>query len=486
MQDELSGPAEQAEVRSQIAIRIVILEDRPDDAELMVHELRRTGFEVEWRRMETETDFLAALRSPPDLVLADYRMPHMDAPRALELLRLHSPEVPFIVVSGAIGEDAAVEMMRLGATDYVLKDRLKRLGLVVRRALDEKRLREESLKAEEALRVSELRFYSFMNNNPALAFFKDEDGRIVYINNTCERAWNTTLAACEGKLDHELWPQRTASRLRMNDLAVLESGKTSRVIEELPLDDGLMHHMLSFRFSFPDAVRGTMLGGVSVDITEQMRTEAALAAALAAKEVLLREVHHRVKNNLQVISSLLNMQMEQLADSAMMPVFRESQQRVQAMAMIHERLYGQDHLEQLDFRDYVENLAGDLFCAFGIESSSIALRLDLNEVWLDLDQAVPCGLILNELLTNALKYAFPGSRRGEICVELKSGPGNDVTLRVADTGIGLPVGFDESQSDSLGLKIVHILTHQLRGTLRRGAAPGAEFSLVFQKTGASM
>jgi len=480
LQDQLSGPAEPAEASSQVAIRIVILEDRPEDAELMVHELRRTGFAVEWRRMETETEFLTALQSLPDMILADYRMPRMDAPRALELLRLHAPGVPFIVVSGAIGEDAAVEMMRLGATDYVLKDRLKRLGLVVRRALDEKRVREESRKAEEALRISELRFYSFMNNNPALAFIKDEDGRIVYINNTCERAWNTTLAACEGKLDHELWPEQTAGRLRVHDLAVLQSGKTSRVIEELPLGDGLLHHMLSFRFSFPDVTRGTILGGVSVDITEQMRTEKALATALAAKEVLLKEVHHRVKNNLQVISSLLNMQMEQLADSAMMPVFRESQQRVQAMAMIHERLYGQDHLEQLDFRDYVENLAGDLFCAFGIESSSIALRLDLEEVWLDLDQAVPCGLILNELLTNALKYAFPGAMHGEVHIELKRGPGHEVTLRVADTGVGLPAGFDESKSDSLGLKIVHILTHQLRGTLRRGAAPGTEFSLVFQ------
>jgi two-component sensor histidine kinase/PAS domain-containing protein len=481
LQDQLTGPAEQQEANSPIALRIAILEDHPEDAELMVHELRRTGFAVEWWRMETETDFLAALESPPDLILADYRLPRMDAPRALELLRLHAPGVPCIVVSGAIGEDAAVEMMRLGATDYVLKDRLKRLGLVVRRALDEKRLREESRKAEEALRISELRFYSFMNNNPALAFIKDEDGRIVYINNTCERAWNTTLAACQGKLDHELWPEQAAGQLRVNDLAVLQSGKTSRVIEEVPLGDGLLHHMLSFRFSFPDVTRGTMLGGVSVDVTEQMRTEKALATALAAKEVLLKEVHHRVKNNLQVISSLLNMQMEQLADSAMMPVFRESQQRVQAMAMIHERLYGQDRLEQLDFRDYVENLAGDLFCAFGIESSSIALRLDLEEVWLDLDQSVPCGLILNELLTNALKYAFPGGMHGEVCVELKRGAGHEITLRVADTGVGLPAGFDESKSDTLGLKIVHILTHKLRGTLRRGTSSGTEFSLVFDK-----
>ncbi len=480
MQDLLTRPTEQAEVNSQASIRITILEDRPEDAELMVHELRRCGFKVEWRRLETEGEFLAALEAPPDLILADYRMPRMDAPRALELLRQHAPEVPFIVVSGAIGEDAAVEMMRQGATDYVLKDRLKRLGLVVRRALEEKRLREESRKAEQALRASELRFYSFMNNSPALAWIKDEDGRIVYINNTCERAWNTTLASCEGKLDHELWPAPAACRLRTSDLEALESGKTTRLIEDVPLGDGQMHHMLSFRFPFPDATHGRMLGGVSVDITEQMRTENALATALAAKEVLLKEVHHRVKNNLQVISSLLNMQVEQLADGSLVQVFRESQQRVQAMAMIHERLYGQDHLERLDLRDYVENLAGDLFSAYGIDTSSIALRLDLEEVWLDLDQAIPCGLILNELLTNSLKYAFPGSMRGEISIELKRGAAHNVTLRVSDTGIGLPGGFDVSETESLGLKIVQILTHQLHGSLRRGTELGADFSLVFQ------
>ena len=153
-------------------VRIVILEDRPEDAELMAHELRRSWFDPAWVRLETEAQFLNALKSPPDVILADYRMPRLDAPRALELLHGMGLDIPFIVVSGAMGEEAAVSMMRQGATDYLLKDRLRRLGPSVRRALAEKRMREEKRQAEQALRASEARFYSFMNAQPGAGLYQ--------------------------------------------------------------------------------------------------------------------------------------------------------------------------------------------------------------------------------------------------------------------------------------------------------------------------
>ena len=461
-------------------IRVLILEDRPEDAELMIHELRRSWFEPVWERVETEADFLACLKSPPDVILADYRMPQLDAPHALELLQTLDLDAPFIVVSGAIGEDAAVAMMKQGATDYLLKDRLRRLGSAVRRALDERQLREDKRNAEKALRASEARFYSFMNHSPALAFIKDEDGRILYINNTCEQAWNTTLSECQGKQDRELWPVDKAAGLRASDRSVLESEQASRSIEDLPLPDGRICHLLTFRFPFADAAGCKLVGGVSVDITEQMRTERALASAVAAKEVLLKEVHHRVKNNLQIISSLLNMQADVLSDAGQIRIFRESQQRVQAMAAIHERLYSQEDMERLDFREYVETLSRDLFYAYGIDSDLVRLRLQLGAVSLGLNQAIPCGLILNELLTNSLKYAFPGTRSGEISVKLSCEQDQRVMLTVADNGTGLPLGFDWTQSQSLGLKIVDILTGQLGGTLHHEPGPGTEFSLIFQ------
>src|ERR1700676_2008285 len=164
-----------------VPIRVLILEDRAEDAELMLYELRRSGFEPIGERLETETEFLARLPWPPDVILADYQMPQLDAPRALELLQGVGLDIPFIVVSGSIGEDLAVAIVRQGATDYLLKDRLKRLGPAVRHALEEKQRRDDKCKADRAFRASETRFYSFMSNSPVLAFIKDPDGRILYI-----------------------------------------------------------------------------------------------------------------------------------------------------------------------------------------------------------------------------------------------------------------------------------------------------------------
>ncbi len=475
-------PAEARPKGPSVPIRVLILEDRPEDAELMAFELRRSWFDPACQRRETEADYLEQLKSRPDVILSDYRMPQLDAPRALELLQGSGLDIPFIVVSGAIGEDLAVSMMRQGATDYLLKDRLRRLGPAVRRALAEKQLREEKRQAEQALRASEARFFSFMNHSPALAFIKNGEGRVLYMNNTCEQVWNMTLSQCEGKLENELWPAIEGARSRAQDLSVLETGQSSRVIEELALPGGSVRHLLTYRFPFADAAGSRILGGISVDITEQMNTERALAAALAVKETLLQEVHHRVKNNLQIISSLLNMQAELIPDANQQRVFRESQLRVHSMALIHERLCGREDFERIDFQEYVEALTRDLFCAYGVDSDRVQLRLELEPVFLELNQAIPCGLILNELLSNALKYAFPDARAGQIRVALSSNEDDRVTLRVADDGVGIPVGANPKHSQSLGLGIVDVLTRQLAGTLEREPGPGVDVALVFQKT----
>jgi len=242
--------------------------------------------------------------------------------------------------------------------------------------------------------------------------------------------------------------------------------------------------MLSFRFPFCEANGGRLLGIVSIDISEQVRTQRALSAALASKEVLLKEVHHRVKNNLQVISSLLAMQAESLQEPAVVRALRESQQRVQCMALIHERLHRDDQADSMDFGEHVETLSRDLFHSYGVDSKVVQLRFETEPVWLPLSQAVPSGLIVNELLTNALKYALPSGRAGEIVVALSCGGDGIVRLTVSDNGAGLPAGFDWKQSQSLGLRIVDILTRQLDGTFTledNAAQAGAVSSLRFPR-----
>jgi PAS domain S-box-containing protein len=464
-----------------VPIRVLILEDCPNDAALILHELERSGFAPEWRRADTTAGYLGELESPPDIILSDYHMPQLDAPAALEMLQRLNLDIPFIVVSGAIGEDTAVAMMRQGASDYLLKDRLKRLGSSVRRALANKALREETQHVGRALHASDTRFYSFMNNTPALAIIKDDAGRILYINRACEQAWQMTLSQCEGKLDAELWPRDYAGRLRASDLAVLLENKPSRILEDQSAPDGSTRQMLSFRFPFTDARGEVLLGVVSIDITEQVRTEKALADAVTAKAALLKEVHHRVKNNLQVVSSLLSMQAERLPGDAWNRALSETQRRVEAMAMIHERLQSLDHSDRLDFREYVAALARELFYAYGVDTSRVSLQLDLGALELPLHQAVPCGLVLNELLTNSVKHAFPEGRSGRILVALHCEDGDRVTLLVADDGAGMPDGFDLKESRSLGLKIVDILARQLGGTLHVEKELGTSFALVFRK-----
>ena len=464
-----------------VSVRVLILEDSPQDAELMVHELRRSNFAPDWQRVDSEPDYLAALRaSLPDVILADYRLPQLDATRALELTREIDWNVPFIVVSGAIGEEIAVAMMRKGATDYLLKDRMARLGPAVRHALFAKALREETRNAERALLTSEIRFHSFMHHSPALAYIKDQDGRLLYMNNTCEQTWGRTLAECEGKLDHELWPPEVAASLRGRDSSVLACGDAARALEEIPLKNGRTVQLLSFRFPFSDAAGQRLLGGVSVDVSEQVRIEKALSSAVASKEALLKELHHRVKNNLQVISSLLTMQSESMQDAGLAQALLESQKRVQCMALIHERLNRDHGLDSVDFQEFADALTRDLVYSYGADPAEVRLRFELNPVTLPVTQAIPCGLILNELVTNALKYAFPQHRTGELAVALSQDEDGMVRLTVADDGVGLPPGLDWTQSQSLGLRIIDILTRQLDGSMRLGAGPGAAFSLAFR------
>ena len=182
------------------SVRVLILEDNSADAEMTIHELRRADFEPEWLRVDTESEYTEHLEWPPDVILADCDLPLLNASRALELLqRRHLDNIPFIVVCQALAEDSAVAMLGKGATDYLLRDRLARLGAAVRRALGEARLRDAIRRAEQALRASDVRFSSFMNNSQTLAFIKDQDGRILYINNTCEQIWGVVAGSLPGK-----------------------------------------------------------------------------------------------------------------------------------------------------------------------------------------------------------------------------------------------------------------------------------------------
>jgi two-component sensor histidine kinase len=211
------------------------------------------------------------------------------------------------------------------------------------------------------------------------------------------------------------------------------------------------------------------------DVTELRSRE----RELVTKEATIREIHHRVKNNLQVIASLINMQIRQLRDEHAVAALRECQSRVLTIAQIHEQLYQSNDYAHIPFAEYATTLASNVFRASGGASRGLELALDLDPIELTVETAIPCGLILNELITNSLKHSFPDGRRGRIEVRLReNGPGQ-VSIGVRDDGVGVPADFKPQSSTSLGMQLVLTLASQLRGTLRVVSESGADFSVTF-------
>jgi two-component sensor histidine kinase len=213
---------------------------------------------------------------------------------------------------------------------------------------------------------------------------------------------------------------------------------------------------------------------------ERERALEAIKVALREKELFLREAHHRIKNNLQIITSLLSLQASYISDPLILEMFTDSQDRVRSMALIHESLSQSGDLGEIDFTAYVRELASQLVHIYNDESARITLQLRLDDLVLDVNKATPCGLILNELLSNALKHAFPAGRSGEIHVDLRVDAARQVTLVVSDTGVGLPIELDVLNAETLGLQLISTLTEQLAGTLTLDRSQGTVFTLTFK------
>lgn len=215
------------------------------------------------------------------------------------------------------------------------------------------------------------------------------------------------------------------------------------------------------------------------DVTQRVTAEEKIKSSLREKEALLKEIHHRVKNNLQVVSSLLGLQSRLVNDDETRKMFQESQNRIHSMALLHESLYQSNNLSRIDFPDYIRQLASHLFHSYGVRAERIHLRTNLDELYLNLDAAVPCGLIINELVSNSLKYAFPDGREGEVRIELREHSDGLARLVVADNGVGLRSDIDWTTARSLGLRLVRSLAEQLGAKIEVKSTSGTEVQLIF-------
>jgi len=335
--------------------------------------------------------------------------------------------------------------------------------------------------AEQALRENEERFRLYSANIRDYALMQvDTEGRVV--------SWNFGAAQVFGYSEGEILGQPLAVLFTTEDVAKGEPAKereqaitTGRSIDERwHVRKGGSRFWASGVLSPMRDEQGRLRGFAKVlrDETERRRANERLRASLDEKEVLLQEIHHRVKNNLQVINSLLRLQSEHIADRSSRELLVEAQSRVQAIAGIHELLYRSPDLARIDFGTYLNRLARNLFSFYGISEEQVQLVLHVNHTTLEVSQAIPCGLIVNELLTNALKYAFPGGRRGTTTVSLDC-VGRQCVLVVEDNGVGLPEGFDWEAAETLGLQLVKILAGQLDGTVQLNRSSGTRFEISF-------
>jgi two-component sensor histidine kinase/GAF domain-containing protein len=262
---------------------------------------------------------------------------------------------------------------------------------------------------------------------------------------------------------------------RLYQQAQQELAERVRAEAELKEYRGHLEELVKARTVELEAVNEQLLH----EIADRMQAEEELKASLQEKDVLLREIHHRVKNNLQVVSSLLHLQTQKIEDQQILVMFRESENRVKSMALIHERLYRSGNLVRIHFAEYIRDLAYYLLHLYSAASRSISLKMNIDNVSLDLDTAIPCGLIINELLSNALKHAFPPGRAGEIHIGLYPDNGGQLILVVADNGVGFPPDVDIHNTQSLGLQLVNNLVKQLDGTIQFHRNGGTQVEIMF-------
>jgi len=214
---------------------------------------------------------------------------------------------------------------------------------------------------------------------------------------------------------------------------------------------------------------------VARDLTE-------IKKAIKEKEVLLKEVHHRVKNNLQFISSLLNLQSKQIKNKHVMEMFRESQNRIKLMASLHEKLYQSKNLAKINFGEYIQSLIINLFHSYKINPDAIALKINTHDIFMDVELTLPCSLIINELVSNSLKHAFPSGEKGEIIIDFRL-EDNTYTLIVSDTGVGFPKNVDFQNTKTLGLQLVNMFIQRLKGNIKLNRIGGTKFIITFEYIG---
>jgi len=352
----------------------------------------------------------------------------------------------------------------------------------------------ECKKTEKTLKASEKKYSAIVENSPDIIYILDPAGKFSFVGGA--------IGSLLGYTAEELKGNHFTSIIYPEDIKKVEwrfnerrTGKRSTQKFEIRLTTKqgkgkyfdvkyLTVELHAFGiYDKPVSVKDKkFLGtyGVAREITDLKQAQDKLTASLKEKEVLLKEIHHRVKNNMQVISSMLSLQSQHIKDKESLAMFQESQNRIRAMALIHEKLYTSEDLSHIDIASYIHSLTHQLITTYSTAASRVSMDIAVTDIFLTITTAIPCGLIINELVSNALKHAFPQERKGTVTVSLTPVKKDSLILTVSDTGIGFPEGIDFRNTSTLGMQLVTSLVEQLEGTITLDRSEGTRFRIEFR------
>jgi PAS domain S-box-containing protein len=337
-------------------------------------------------------------------------------------------------------------------------------------------------RSERDLEDSERKYRSIFENTGTAMIITDDDMTISLVNRTFENIMGLKKADIEGKLNwlSMVVPDERDSVEGYHNVYDDTSGDSLIIPKSYEVRVNVGRDVRDFIATF-DFIPGTRKSLISlIDITDRKKAEGLLKKSLREKELLLREIHHRVKNSLQIISSLLSLQSSEFEDENIIERYNESENRIHTIALIHESLYQSTNISNIDFKNYIEILIEDIIHSYSVKTDMVRTVLDVGDFELSIETAIPAGLIINELVSNALKYAFKDNIPGEIRVVLDKN--DDIyTLTVADNGVGLPVDVEWENARTLGLQLVNALVSQLEGDMSVVVDNGTVFIINFKE-----
>jgi PAS domain S-box-containing protein len=333
---------------------------------------------------------------------------------------------------------------------------------------------------DRKVREREARYRTIVESSPDAILLTDTDGKLMECNPQAAELFGVaTPAGMIGRCLFDLLLPDDRDRARAAHRSVAPNGSRQWAdYEFLREDGGRFPGEMSARPAFDTTHPPQGVIVIVRDITQRRRTEGTLRDALNRKDILLKEVNHRVHNHLSMLSRLLNLQARDIEDARAADLLRESRNRLKSIELMHSQILQSADLSAISMREYIRRLAALLYRSYGTHASTVSLTVDVDHICIGPDKALPCGIIINELLTNALRHAFPGKRKGEVNVRLHPNRGGTIQLEVRDNGIGIPNRAMLDRADTFGMTIIRLLTEQLHGTISVDRHEGTIFTVT--------